>query len=160
MFGLKMGELLIVGLVLLVIVPVIVVGPILFLVTWGRTLRLTRAHQRMEPGFVWLMLIPVFNLGWQFFLLRAATRGIQGRLAELGSDAGDGGFKIGVAYQSLVCLATLLSAGLENEQVSLVVGFLLLASVITWILYWVRISRFNQVMEDSSSPPRPAPLAG
>ena len=157
MLGLKVGELLI-----LALVAGSLVLPIRFLLTLQRTLELTRSHQTTSPRLVWLMLVPVFDLGWQFYLLRAATRGIKGRFAELGRDAGDGGFWIGVVYQSLLCLATLLSWGEPqgNDALSVVAGVLLAAAAATWVIYWVRISRFNRVMEASASTPAPtAPAA-
>ena len=149
MFGLRLGELVIVALVLVMVAAPILL--LLFLLTWARTLRLTRAHQTTSPGFVWLMLVPIFNLGWQFFLLRSATRGIKGRLAELGRDAGDGGFGLGVAYQSLLCLFAPLSLLPVSYPRSPLVGMLFVAAVAIWIGYWVRISRFNRVMATAAS---------
>ena len=146
MFGLKMGELLILALALGSLVV-----PILFLLTWARTLRLTRTHQGTSPVLVWLMLVPIFNLGWQFYLLISATTGIKGRLTELGRDAGDGGFWLGVVYQSLICAPVLLSLVERSDERSLLVGILLLAALPVWIGYWVRISRFNRVMAAAAS---------
>jgi hypothetical protein len=156
MFGLKMGELLIIALTFGALVL-----PVLFLRAWAKTLRLTRFHQTTAPGLVWLMLIPLFNLGWQFYLLRSVSRGIKGRLAELGRDAGDGGFGIGVAYQSLISLATLLNLGegQGNGALSVLVGVLSLAGFVTWIVYWSRISRFNREMEASAAALQPPALA-
>jgi hypothetical protein len=87
---LKLGELLIVALIVgsALTLGLLVSIPILFLLTWARTLRLTGSHQTTSPGLVWLMLVPVFNLGWQFYLLHSATKGVKGRLAELGRDPG------------------------------------------------------------------------
>ena len=145
MFGLKMGELLILALALGSLVV-----PILFLLTWARTLRLTRTHQGTSPVLVLLMLVPVFNLGWQFYLLISATTGIKGRLTELGRDAGDGGFWLGVVYQSLISAPVLLSLVERSDERSLL-GFLLLAALPVWIGYWVRIARFNRVMAAAAS---------
>ena len=143
MFGLKMGELLIIALVL-----VSCVVPVLFLLTWARTLRLTRRYQPTAPGLVWLMLVPVLNLGWQFYLLRSTTQGIKGRLAELGRDARDGGFRLGVTYQSLTCLAALLTpAAKDGSNLSTLVDVLCLGALVTWIAYWTRIARFNRQMQ-------------
>jgi hypothetical protein len=119
MFGLKMSEL-----VVVVVVLADLLFPALFLQTRAKTLRLTRVHQTASPGFVWLMLIPVFNLGWQCYLLRAATKGIKGKLDELGRDSGDAGFGVGLTYQVLSCLAVVTSLGRQhgNDQTSKLAG--------------------------------------
>lgn len=107
------------------------------------------------------MLIPVFNFGWQFYLLHSATKGVKGRLAELGRDPGDGGFGFGVAYQSLFCLVALLSLGVRlRSELGVLVGALFLAAIVTWIIYWIRISRLNRTMESTAPHVLPTVLAG
>jgi hypothetical protein len=74
---------------------------------------------------------------------------------------GDGGFGIGVAYQSLVCLVALPSLGVRlRSHLSVLVGVLFLAAIVIWIIYWVRISRLNRAMESTAPPVLPTALAG
>jgi hypothetical protein len=150
MFGLKMGELLVIALTFGVLVV-----PVLFLRAWAKTLRLATAHQEMSPGLVWLMLIPGFNLVWQFFLLRAATKGIKGRFTELGRHPGDGGFGVGLAYQILALLYLASSAAMPTDVGRGMAGASWLGALVTWLIYWWRITGFNRQMESL----RRAPVA-
>ena len=144
----------------------ILAGWILYLREWSATLRLTRAHHGIAPGLVWLLFIPLFNLGWQFYLLGATTKGIKGRFTELGKDPGDAGFGVGLAYQVLFCLAA--AANLAHRDgghwTAVLLGLFTLAALVMLVVYWVRLARFNRVMRaasaaaeatpSSSAPPR------
>ena len=132
---------------------------VLYLRTWSATLRLTRAHHGNSPRVVWLLVIPVFNLGWQFYLLSATTRGIKGRFRELGEDPGDSGFGVGLAYQVSFCLMALtnLVRGQDGHQAGVFLGLFGLAALVTWVIYWVRLTRFNRVMTAAASAPNFTP---
>jgi hypothetical protein len=93
------------------------------------------------------MLIPLFNYYWQFHLLRAASRGSKGRLAELGAESGDGGLGIGLTYQALVCLAAIIGVFEQSEGSGELLWALRLAGIVAGVAYWVRIARFNRQIE-------------
>ena len=56
-------------------------------------------YREIEPGMVWLLLIPLFNLIWNFFVFPKVSRSFQKYFAAQGkSEHGDCGEKIGFWY--------------------------------------------------------------
>jgi hypothetical protein len=53
----------------------------------------------MEPGMVWLLLIPIFNLVWIFFVYIRLAKSFQNAYAAMGrNDQGDCGEKLALWY--------------------------------------------------------------
>ena len=56
-------------------------------------------HRRMPPGQVWLLLIPLFNLVWNFFVFQRIPESYQSLFYSRGrTDVGDAGKGIGLWY--------------------------------------------------------------
>ena len=56
--------------VALVVIAIMLVPAIFYLLTLQKTLnRCSPECRAMNPGMVWLMLIPLFNVVWQFFVV-------------------------------------------------------------------------------------------
>ncbi len=61
-------------------------------------------HREVEPGQVWLLLIPCFNLVWNFFVFPKISRGLAKAIAARGlNDPGDAGEQIGLWF--CICIA-------------------------------------------------------
>jgi hypothetical protein len=131
MFGFGLPELLIIVCMFGLIVPWIY-----YLSTLKKSLILTQKHHGISPGLVWLLLIPIFNLGWQFYILTNITKGIKGKCKDIEKDCGDGGWSIGLAYSILACCAVIPYLGF----------FAGIGALITWIIYWSKIAGFNKMM--------------
>jgi hypothetical protein len=59
--------------------------------------RIPPQHRLMEPAMVWLMLIPLFNIVWQFFVFIRLSRSFQQYFASKGrTDVGDCGEALGL----------------------------------------------------------------
>ena len=123
-------------LLILGIVACSIVISIFYLLTLSRSLSLTQKHHGVSPGLVWLLLIPLFNLGWQFYILNKVTKGIKGKFNEMGKECGDGGWSMGLAYAILGCCAII-------PYIGILIG---MAAFITWIIYWVKIAGYNKLM--------------
>ena len=66
--------------------------------------RIPRQFRKQEPGMVWLLLIPCFNLVWNFFVYPQLADSYKAYFASVGRpDVGDCGRGIGLGYA--VCLA-------------------------------------------------------
>ncbi len=66
--------------------------------------RLAPEHRKLAPGLVWLLLIPVFNLVWNFFVVLRLAESYQSQFRAIGrEDVGDAGWGIGLAYA--ICAA-------------------------------------------------------
>ena len=104
---------------------------VFFLFTLSRTLGLCRPHNRtIEPGLVWLNLIPIFNFVWMFITVLRVSETLRYEFEERGQDrrTEDYGHNLGIA----MCIAW-------------VFGFLLWILVV--IIYWVKIAEFARRLE-------------
>ena len=133
-------------LLLAFIVPVI-----FFFLTQQRTLELVRAaNRRMRPVQVWLQLIPVFGLIWQFIVIKKISDSIRD---ELNTPTGDSIFaedpipqsnkptyNAGISYAALFCISTLPLLFLKSLAA--------LAGLGAWINYWVQLSRYKKKLKE------------
>jgi hypothetical protein len=131
---------------LLLLLPFLVVG-ILFLVSQQKALSLIRPENRkMPPGQVWLQMIPLFGLVWQFIVITRISDSIR---SELNSPVGDSIFsedsipsgerptyQLGIAYATLFCVGVL--------PLPLVQGLASLAGLVVWIVYWVELAKYTK----------------
>lgn len=122
-------------LALLVFVLVIVV---FYLLSLARALKLAGPQNRkMAPGLVWLNLIPIFNLGWMIYTVLKVSEAIASRHAENGTpDPSEGAKTIGLLYTVFALLSFIPLFG----------ALLGLASIVLWIIYWVKVADYNRVM--------------
>jgi hypothetical protein len=97
--------------------------------------RIPAQYRLMEPGQVWLMLIPLFHIVWQFFVVIRLSRSFQQYFAAKGrTDVGDCGESIGLwgmIFNLIGCAP---------------VGFIL------WIIYLVKVTGLkNQIPEGATA---------
>ena len=132
-----MGKIGIMEILIIVVALGSIIPGILYLVSLQSTLNEVSIKNRcMQPGQVWLSLIPLFGLVWQFIMvsriadsLRAEFDDRQIQIAELRP-----GYSVGLAY----CV-------LFTCSIIPVLGFLTsIAGLICWIIYWVKTSDFRQ----------------
>ena len=131
---------------LLLLFLFLVIG-VLFIWSQYKTLTLIRPeYRRMSPGQVWLQLIPLFGLVWQFFVISKISDSIRD---DLNAPIGDSIFgeapvstgkrptyATGISYAVLFCL-TILPLGLFKS-------LLALAGLILWIIYWIELSGYTR----------------
>lgn len=109
--------------------------------------------QTMSPGFVWLLLIPLFNYYWNFVALPAVSDSLSATAREKGKDVGDAGRAVGMVtcYLSLISLIMqIVNNFAENSpSASLVKGLLSLALFITFvffIIYVVKVRKAKRII--------------
>ena len=147
----------------LILLGAFLLPAILFLLTQQNVLRTIGTGNRlMPPGQVWLQLIPLFGLVWQFFVVTSIAGSIRKEMASWDSDSIFGpdaivvahGAKrptigIGITYCTLFVLATLFNTlnvimdfrgHTMNNTLSGIVGFLAIAQITCWIIYWVNLA--------------------
>jgi hypothetical protein len=88
----------------------------------------------MEPGQVWLLLIPLFNMFWHFVIVLNVAKSLKKELEKRGSKLNLMPSKnIGLA----MCILTPLSIIPD-------IGILFtLAGLVCWIIYWTKIAGFS-----------------
>lgn len=135
----------------------------LFLLTQQNTLKALGQYRLMEPGMVWLQLIPVIGVIWQFTVVARIADSIKSQNGLINDEhsilgLADGAmenigqrptYKIGIAYCTLITLSVLLNivvilATIMHlpSQIALaqVRAAILLAGMVCWIVYWVNLA--------------------
>jgi hypothetical protein len=134
MCGLGLLEILILAFLFLWLLPLV---PLVFyLLTLHRTLAACAAeNRRMEPGLVWLQVIPVFGLVWQFFVVLAVSGSLDAEFRRRGIPSEPNpGQSLGLAMCVLSACGIVPFLGL----------LAVMAGCVCWILYWVRIAGLKQ----------------
>ena len=124
--------LLIIGCVFLILLI-----PYLFFVAMlQNTFRLIAPENRtMRPEQVWLLLVPVFNLGWQFIVIDRMADSLAAELQHRNIPFSERpGYNIGLACCICVCLCF----------TGVLSGVAPIGCLVLWILYWVKINEYRQ----------------
>jgi hypothetical protein len=106
---------------------------VFFLLTLQRALARCRPQNRdMEPGAVWLNLIPIFNIVWQFITVARVSSSLTNEFRARGwhRNGEDYGQTIGIT-----------AFGLHIAVIVPILGIVCwLAGLVCFIVYWVRVS--------------------
>jgi len=131
-------------LIVFIVLGAFLLPTIFYLITLQGTLNLVRfGNRKMQPGQVWLCLIPLFNIVWQFIVVDAIADSLRAEFKErnIKVDEERPGSGIGLAY----CI-------LEACSLIPFVNFLTaLPAFICWIIYWVRISNYKSMLQYSQT---------
>ena len=132
-----MSFLMIFVIVFLVAMAIGIAIAVFYCLTLSKALHEVRPENRdMEPGQVWLVLIPLFNLYWNFKIASDVPASLRREFRDrgMGSRGDDFGANIGKWYAicNLCCLVPIVNniAGL--------------AVLVLWIMLWVRIAGYGK----------------
>ena len=110
---------------------------VFYILTMQKALKLAgESHQKMKPEMVWLMLIPLVNLVWHFFVVKNVSESIKSWAAESGAKVDDAGYTIGL----IACIAN--CCGLI-PLVNVLAGPV---GLVCFIIWWVKVAGFNKLM--------------
>jgi hypothetical protein len=115
---------------------------IFYILTLQKALnRCSPENRQMAPGMVWLLLIPIFNVIWNFFVVLKIAASLGAEFAKRGITSEPApGKNIGLAFAILSVLSW--------------VPFVGIAAFVCWIIYWVKINGFaSQLTAPSQSVP-------
>lgn len=131
-------------LIVFVVMGLFLLPTIFYLITLQSTLNLVKFENRkMQPGQVWLIIIPLFGIIWQFIVVNAIADSLRLEFQQrnINVDEERPGSGIGLAY----CI-------LQACTLVPFVNFLTaLPSFICWIIYWVKISNYKSTLQHSQS---------
>ena len=122
--------------IMAVILVVSLIIAICFLLTLSKALtRCSPRNRTMEPGQVWLNLIPLFNIVWQFITISRVGESLANEFHDRGWDRGgdDYGKSVGLTY----CIMNLLS------WIPYCGGLFGLIGLVCFIIYWVKIAGYS-----------------
>ncbi|MBK8089316.1 MAG: hypothetical protein IPK31_16015 [Chitinophagaceae bacterium] len=125
------------GLIQLLFLFLLLVPAVLYLITLQRTLQvISSENRRIPPGQVWLLLIPLFNLVWQFVVVNKLAHSIR-----------------------LECMRLNIPTKQEKptfdlgniQSILLIIGFMPVIGIlftfcgfICWIIYWVQVAGWRK----------------
>jgi hypothetical protein len=134
------------------------VPAVLFILTEQNTLKLIQPINRtMRPGQVWLQMIPLFGLFYQFTVVTQISRSLQREFDSYFNDSNDilpaaethgrkGGrgplYSSGMAYCWLISISVVVGYALPS--LSLLRTPIVLAATIYWIVYWVQLAGYKK----------------
>jgi hypothetical protein len=128
---------------------VILAIAILFLLTQHNTLKAIQPQNRlMSPGEVWLQLIPLFNVVWQFIVIRRIAGSIANELSsenrfsfdQQGQDSAVYLAGEKPTYNVGLAMCILFLCGI----IPIVGTFASFAGMICWIIYWAQLSGYKK----------------
>lgn len=92
-------------------------------------------YRVMEPGLVWLLIIPCFNLVWNFFVFIRLSRSLKRYFNSVGNQTvGDCGEGLGLGYS--IC---------EVARLIPCVGIMVwVAAIVLAILYLVKVNQLSE----------------
>ena len=136
-FGLALAGFSIMLICLLLLVGLII--KILYLITLQRTMEKVKPENReMTPGQVWLEIIPFFGLVWQFFNVTYISNSLKKELISRNLTLPEArpAYGIGLATCILFCCSIIPLLG----------GIAVLGGLICWIIYWVKIVSYKNML--------------
>jgi hypothetical protein len=132
-----------------------IIPAILFVLAQHKTLKvISRENREMSPRAVWLQLIPVFGLVWQFVVVIQIAHSISKEMAsKIGESILDNSpvqikvtdesptYTIGIAYCILTTLGLIINASNMNSSTPMAISgsIFVLSGIVCWIIYWVRL---------------------
>jgi H+/Cl- antiporter ClcA len=133
--------------VVLFVLGVLLIPAIFYLLTLQNALsKCAPTSRTMEPGMVWLLLIPLLNLIWNFIVVTSMARSLANEYARRGIPSSEPlpGQSIGIAMSVCNCCCIIPVLG----------AFAGLAGLVLWIVYWIKIAEFSRTL-DISQPVAP-----
>jgi len=93
----------------------------------------------MPPGQVWLMLIPLFNVVWQFIVVGRMASSLRNEFLRRQLPLADPepGKTLGIAMCVLIATGWIPVVGMFTGP----------AGLVCWILYWVKIAGYSRQIE-------------
>lgn len=153
-----------VGLFAILLILCWLVAMIFFLIAQQNTLKAIKPqNRRIQPGEVWLQLIPLFNLVWQFIVVARVSDSIRNEINDRTVNSFLGiadpvfandltrrpTYDMGLTF----CILSLCGC------IPLLGGIASLAGIVCWIIYWTQIVAYknkfvnNPIVTQDYSPP-------
>ena len=141
------GELFILLPIILLVFCLILVPVVFFILTLRKALlRCAQQSRTMEPDHVWFLLIPFFNIVWQFIVVTRMSVSLANeyRRRNLPIEP-EPGKTLGITF----CVLNLCG------WIPIIGIFTGIAGLVCWIVYWVKIAGFSEKLAMPYTPPAP-----
>lgn len=120
---------------MLIAFALFLVPAIFYLLTLQKALnRCSPESRAMQPGMVWLMFIPLFNLVWHFFVVINTAKSLGAEFQKRGmAEEPAPGKTIGMVMCILACCGIIPLLGILCS----------VGALVCWIMYWVKIAGYS-----------------
>lgn len=122
------------------IVLVIVLIPfIFFLLTLQNTLKTLQVkNQKMKPGHVWFMLIPIFGFIWAFYVVKQISESLEAEYTARNiPHKPKPSYYIGLAFAATAVLSLL----------PILKAFISLAFLVLLVVYWMNVNQHKYAIQ-------------
>lgn len=118
----------------------LVIG-ILYMITLFNVLNaVAPANRKLEPGLVFLLLIPLFNLIWNFIVVGKLRDSLQAEYAARDLQGDGFAYGVGLAMSILAICSIIPILGVLSA----------LAGFICWIIFWVKMAGYRKTLMASA----------
>ena len=137
----------------LFMVAMVAVGIAVLVLIYMAANRIPPHHRKMDPGLVFLLLIPLFGMVWYFFVVLRISEGFRSYFNEQGrTNVGDCGKGVGIG--SGICSAVSIISLIPAPVTAMLGSMAGLASLVLVIIYLVTISGLKkQIPQMGYGPP-------
>jgi hypothetical protein len=93
----------------------------------------------LDPGMVWLYIVPLVNLVFHFFIVIGMAKSLRNEFNRRGLPVAEAqpGYSIGIAMCICACCSIIPLLGLLAA----------IAHLVLWIMYWVKIAEYSRMLE-------------
>jgi hypothetical protein len=128
----------------LVVIAIMLVPFVFYCLSLQKALnRCAPECRAMNPGMVWLMFIPLFNMVWHFFVVMNVAKSLGCEFQKRGiAEDPKPGQQLGMIMCILICCGIIPFLGILCS----------LGGLVCWILYWLKIAGYSNRI---AAPPAP-----
>ena len=115
---------------------------IFYLLTLQRTLQeISSSNRKMQPEQVWLSLIPLFGIIWQYFIVSRLSDSLALELRERNVALPERrpAYNIGILFCILISLVIIPYLNFLAT----------LAGLVCWVLYWLRVNDYLVMLKEN-----------
>lgn len=128
----------------IVIGIVMLIPTIFYLITLKKTIKeVSVENRKINPNHVWLVLIPLFGLIWQFIMVKGVALSLKAEYKKRNISIIENkpGYTIGMAYCILFCCSIIPILGVLSG----------IGGLVCWIIYWVKIYNYKTDLEQKKA---------
>jgi hypothetical protein len=124
---------------------ILAIFPLVFyLLTLQRTLKeISPENRKMPPEQVWLSLIPLFGIIWQYFIVSRLSDSLALELTKRNvyTEERRPAYNIGIAYCILISAVIIPYINI----------LALLGGLVCWVLFWLKVNDYRMLLLDNPS---------
>lgn len=123
----------------LIVLAISLIPLIFYILTLQKALNKCAPENRaMQPGMVWLLLVPLVNIVWSFFVVLNMAKSLGAEFQKRGiAEEPEPGKKLGLIMCVLFCCGIIPLLG----------ALCSLGGLVCWIMYWLKIAGFSKKLD-------------